>query len=348
MCFVAVWHRSCLLFLLVERKDSIGAAGAPIATRYFSLEPTMPSAPINDWGEALMTSFSAALAMFLSAIPRVIAFAVILIIGWMVASLLASAVAKLLRAVRFNDLAYRSGFSGFVQSMGVHTDSAGLIADITKWFVRLIVLVVAFDALGLPAVSQVLQQLLLWLPNLVVALVILVLAGLAANAVSSLVRGATAEAGFSNPSMLATVARFAIWTFAIVVAINQLGIATTLVNTLFMGTVGALALALGLAFGLGGRETAGRIVANWYANSDRTAQRLARAADAASRESHQTSEHSSFEPEPEDSSSRPAPVTPGARTSADDGVTFEPAPSSSMQSPPDPNYGRPLRRTQND
>ena len=227
----------------------------------------MPAAPVNDWGEALLTSFSAALAMFLSAIPRLIAFAVILIIGWIVASLLAKGVAALLRAVRFNDLAYRSGFAGFVQSMGVHTDSAGLIADIAKWFVRLIALVVAFDALGLPAVSQVLQQLLLWLPNLVVALVILVLAGLAANAVSSIVRGATSEAGFSNPDMLATVARFAIWTFAIVVAINQLGIATTLVNTLFMGFVGALALAAGLAFGLGGRETAGRIVSNWYAQS---------------------------------------------------------------------------------
>jgi hypothetical protein len=307
----------------------------------------MPAAPINDWGEALMTSFSAALAMFLSAIPRVIAFAVILIIGWMVASLLASAVAKLLRAVRFNDLANRSGFSSFVQSMGVHTDSAGLIATITKWFVRLIVLVVAFDALGLPAVSEVLQQLLLWLPNLVVALVILVLAGLAANAVSSLVRGATAEAGFSNPSMLATVSRAAIWTFAIVVAINQLGIATTLVNTLFMGTVGAVALALGLAFGLGGRDTAGQIVSNWYANSGQTAHQLARAADAVSRESRQMPERSSFESEPDHRTARPTPVAPGARATSD--VTFTPdGPSSAMQSPPDPNYGRPLRRTQND
>jgi hypothetical protein len=312
----------------------------------------MPAAPVTDWGEALFTSFSAALAMFLSAIPRVIAFAVILIIGWMVASLIASAVAKLLRMVRFNDLAGRSGFRDFVQSMGVHTDSAGLIADIAKWFVRLIVLVVAFDALGLPAVSQVLQQLLLWLPNLVVALVILVLAGLAANAVSSIVRGATAEAGFSNPDMLATVAKFAIWTFAIVVAVNQLGIATTLVNTLFMGTIGALALALGLAFGLGGRETAGRIVANWYANSSGTADRLARAADSASMQTRQMSGSSSF-----DAADQP-PSTPSgdrapARVGADDRLPddtsradggFRPV----RQSPPDPNFGRPLRGTQND
>jgi hypothetical protein len=317
------------------------------------LENIMPAAPVNDWGQALLTSFSAALAMFLSAIPRMIAFAVILIVGWIVASLLAKAVAALLRAVRFNDLAQRSGFSGFVHSMGVNNDAAGLIADIAKWFVRLIALVVAFDALGLPAVSQVLQQLLLWLPNLVVALVVLVLAGLAANTVSSLVRGATAEAGFSNPGLLANVARFAIWTFAVVVAINQLGIATTLVNTLFMGTVGALALAFGLAFGLGGRDTAARIVSGWYARSDGTADRLARAADAAGSQARHLADGSDDRSTPAPSQVR-APVHAGLGSQPlAEGIRFDPDESPSAhrppnQSPPDPHYGRPLRSTQND
>src|SRR5437868_736498 len=108
----------------------------------------MPTAPITTWGEALITSFAAAFAVFMAAIPRIIGFVVILIVGWIVASLLAAAVARLLRAVNFNDLARRSGFTGFVQNMGVNSDGAGLIADITRWFVRLIALVVAFDALG--------------------------------------------------------------------------------------------------------------------------------------------------------------------------------------------------------
>ncbi len=84
--------------------------------------------------------------------------------------------------------------------MGIRQDAAGVIADVARWFVRLIVLISAFDALGLPAVSQVLQQLLLWLPNLVVALVVLVLAGLAANALASLVRGATGKPGWATRS----------------------------------------------------------------------------------------------------------------------------------------------------
>ena len=241
----------------------------------------MPLAPVTGWGEAIMTSVAAALAMFLSVIPKVIGFAVIIIIGWLIASAIAAVAARLLRAVRFNDLAQRSGFAGFVKDTGVHTDASGFIATIAKWFVRLITLVVAFDALGLPAVSQVLQDLLLWLPNLVVALVVLVITGLAANALQGLVRGATTEAGLSNPDLLATVARVAVWTFGIVVAVNQIGIATTLVNTLFMGTVGAMALALGLAFGLGGRDTAAQIVRGWYERGQQAAPRLARAAEAA-------------------------------------------------------------------
>src|SRR5918911_3753673 len=238
-------------------------------------------APVSDWGVAVMTSLTAALALLLSAIPKVIGFLVILLIGWLIASAIAKVVSSVLRAVKFNDLAQRAGLTGFVQQMGLHTDAAGFVAMIAKWFVRLIVLVSACDALGLPAVSQVLQQLLLWLPNLVVAIIALVIGGLAANALARLVRGATAEAGLGSPDLLATIAKIAVWAFAIVVAVNQLGIATTLINTLFMAVVGAVALALGLAFGLGGRETAAQIVRGWYESGQQAAPKMAQAAEAA-------------------------------------------------------------------
>lgn len=220
-------------------------------------------AQVNEWGASLVASFTSAMSLFFAAIPRVMGFFVVVIIGWIVSVLLAKAVALVLRKVRFNQLSEYSGFADFVSKTGAETDSAGLIASIAKWFVRLIVLVVAFDALGLPAVSEVLRDLLLWLPNLAVALVVLVIGGLASNSVSKLVRGATAEADFDNPDFLAKLAAISVWAFAVVVAVNQIGVATTLVNTLFMAIVGAIALALGLAFGLGGRETAAEIVRRW-------------------------------------------------------------------------------------
>jgi hypothetical protein len=237
--------------------------------------------PVRDTGDALRASLTGALNTFFSAIPRIIGFLVVLIVGWIISSLLARGVQALLHAVKFNELARRSGFAEFVQKMGVKDDASGVIAGIVKWFVRLIALVVAFDTLGLPAVSNVLQQLLLWLPNLVVALVVLVLGGLAARALSQLVRGASAQAGFTNPELLATVTRVAVWGFTIVVAINQLGIATTLINTLMVGLVGALALAFGLAFGLGGRDRAAQILDRAGRNMENAGPRLERAASAA-------------------------------------------------------------------
>ena len=236
---------------------------------------------IDNFGEAMMTSLAVSMSTLFAAIPRIIGFVIIILVGWFVATLIAKVAATLLRAVKFNDLAQRAGFTGFMKNMGVDTDASGFIADIAKWFVRLIALVVAFDALGLPAVSEVLHKLLLWLPNLVVALVVLVVAGLAANALGKLVRGATAQAGFSNPDMLATVTKVAIWAFAIVVAVNQIGIAAALVNTLLMATFGALALAFGLAFGLGGKEAAAEVIRDLKQSAREAGPKLEEAAEAA-------------------------------------------------------------------
>lgn len=248
----------------------------------------MQATNVRDWGEALMTSVTGALALFMSAIPRILGFIVIVVVGWFIAGLIAKGLAAILRNIRFNEFAERSGLAKFVAEMGVDTDPSGLIAATVKWFVRLLVLIVGFDALGLPAVSQVLHQLLLWLPNLVVALVVLVIAGLAANALHTVVRGATARAGFTTPDLVANIAWVAVWGFGIIVAVNQIGIAETLVNTLFMGLVGALALALGLAFGLGARDTAGQIVKDWYEGIQQARPKLERAASAARDEVRQT------------------------------------------------------------
>ena len=234
---------------------------------------------VTDWSEAILTSLAGAMAMFFAAIPKVLAFGVILVVGWLIAGLIARFVAAVLRRVRFNDLAMRSGFGGFVQNVGVNTDSAGFLASVAKWFIRLIVLVVAFDALGLPAVSDVLRQLLLWLPNLAVGIVVLIIGGLLANAAFGLLRGATASAGFRHPELIANIGRVSVWVFAIIVAVNQIGIAQTLVNTLFMGAVALVTIALGLAFGLGGRDLAGKLLNKWYEEGRSQAPKIAEAGE---------------------------------------------------------------------
>lgn len=118
----------------------------------------------------------------------------------------------------------------------------------------------------------------MWVPNLVVALVVVVLGGLAAQAVYRIVRGTTAEAGFGNPELVAKIAKGAVWVFANVTAVNQIGIAVALVNTLFMEFIAAISIALGLAFGLGGKDTAAKVVSKWHAKSEDAQNKIERIA----------------------------------------------------------------------
>src|SRR6266581_4535638 len=173
------------------------ATQAPVQTVPVQTTVVRPS-----FTDTLMASFRDALSMVLSAIPRILGFIIIVAIGWFVSSLLARAVIGLLRAIRFDELMQRSGLAEFTNKMGTGLDSAGIIAGLVKWLTRIVVLLVAFDVLGLPAVSDVMRQLLLWLPNLVVAIFVLFIGGIAARALGNVIRGATAEAGFANPQTL--------------------------------------------------------------------------------------------------------------------------------------------------
>jgi hypothetical protein len=225
-------------------------------------------------GTSIRASFGQAIGATLTWLPRLLAFIVILLVGWIVSSLLARLVSTVLRALKFNEAMARLGVGEFLGRMRPGLTASTLVAGTVKWIVRFIVLLVAFDALGLPAISDVLRQFLIWLPNLVVAIAVLVLAGIGARALGDVVRGTTSEAGFRNPNTLANVAKTAVWIFAVVIAVNQVGIAETLVNTLFTGAVAALALASGLAFGMGGRDLANRKLQDWYDEGSESADRL--------------------------------------------------------------------------
>jgi mechanosensitive ion channel-like protein len=221
-------------------------------------------------GTSIKTSFGQAIGATLAWLPRLLAFLLIVLVGWIVSALLARVVATVLRAIKFNEVMARLGLADFLARMRSGRDASTLVAGAVKWIVRFIVLLVAFDALGLPAISDVLRQFLIWLPNLIVAVVVLILAGIGARALGDVVRGATSEAGYRNPDTLANVAKTAVWIFAVVIAVNQVGIGDMLVNTLFTGAVAALALAAGLAFGMGGRDLAARKLKDWYDEAPNT------------------------------------------------------------------------------
>ena len=227
---------------------------------------------ISNWGEAIFTALANALNLLLAFIPRLLGFVLILLVGWFIATAISKAVTYLLRKIGFDRLGQRIGLQRFEQNMGVHMDAAGILGKIVFWFLFLIFLVAAADALGIPSISAILDRLVAYIPNVFVAILVLFLGALAATVVADLVRGATASAGVGNPNLYASIARYAIIGFAVIIALEQLQIAPALMNILFTAVVGAAALAFGLAFGLGGRDTARRLL-------DHTENKVSNAAD---------------------------------------------------------------------
>lgn len=221
---------------------------------------------IQNWGTAIFNALANAVNLILTFIPRLIGFLVILAVGLIIAALVAKAVTFLLRKVGFDRMANRIGLTRFEQRMGVRLDAAGILGRIVYWFIVLIFLVPAADALGLPAVSNILNTLVAYIPNVFVALLVLFLGTLAATLVADLVRGTVATAKFGNPSIFAGIARWAIIGFAALIALEQLKITPDLINELFGAVVAAAAIAFGLAFGLGGQDAARR----WLSRGEST------------------------------------------------------------------------------
>lgn len=233
----------------------------------------MPTTTVSTWGDAIFLSLSNALNTLLAAIPLVIGALIIIVIGWILAGILGRIVTEVLRRVGADRLFAEHG--GAVYGSRSRSFKPSIVGgELVKWLVRLIFLVAAANVLGLTQVSMLLNDVLLWIPNLIVAAIILLVAPLLARFVRGAIEVGAGEMGFSNAGLLGRITEIAIIAFAVVIAINQIGIAANLVNILFIGIVAALALAFGLAFGLGGRDVAAELTRSWHQQSKATAARL--------------------------------------------------------------------------
>lgn len=227
--------------------------------------------------DTIVNSFNSAIGSLVAALPSLISALVLLIVGWVISSVVARIVATVLQRVGADRLLAQHGGKVYGPSTARFKVS-DIAALVVKWLIRLVFLIAAANLLGLPQVSILLNQILLWLPNLIVAVIILLVAPIIGRAVRGAVESGGSGMGFSNASLLGRIAEIAIIAFAVVIAVNQVGIAANLINILFLGIVAALALAFGLAFGLGGRDVAAQVTQQWYTRSQESAHRIAEAA----------------------------------------------------------------------
>src|SRR5919205_2054092 len=199
-----------------------------------------------------------AISVFLSYTPQLIGAIVILVIGYIIARALQALVGRLLESIGFDRWMERGGIKQFFDRAQTQETPHSILGKLVFWFVFIIAITMAADALGIPQVSAVLGQLIAYIPNIIAAILILILAALLANFLAGIVRGATGSA------ILGSIARYAIIVYAVFAALTQLGIAVELTAPTFLIVLGAVALATGIAFEIGGREIARDVLERAY------------------------------------------------------------------------------------
>jgi hypothetical protein len=206
-------------------------------------------------------SFADLWANVLQYVPQILAALVVFVLGWIAGSILYRLVIELVRALRIDVALKSAGVNDAAKEIGLTFDIGRFLGLIVEWFVIIVFLVASLDILGLNRVTIFLEQVVLYyLPQVLVAVLILVLAAVIAELVRGIVVSSVRATGSHSANLAGAVAKWAIWIFAALAALSQLGIAVVFIQTLFTGVVIALSLAFGLAFGLGGKDAAARTI----------------------------------------------------------------------------------------
>lgn len=212
------------------------------------------------WGEAISSSFWELWDRFIDFVPSLIAALLVFVIGWFIAAGIGHLVRTVLEKVAINRLAQAAKIHDRLKKVGISLEFGQIIGMLVKWFLILVFLMAAADILGLSQVNEFLNRVLLYVPNVVVAVVVLLLGFWFSQFAETVVVSSAKAGNFSSANFLGATAKWAILLFSVLAALVQLNVAESLLNTLFTGLVAMIAIAGGIAFGLGGRDSANRVL----------------------------------------------------------------------------------------
>ncbi len=211
---------------------------------------------MKDFAQITSDSFSAIFNEFFSWLPNILAAIVIFVVGVFIAKAIGRLIAKVLEKVYLDQAAEKTGLVKVLHNVGMKVKVSTAVALLIQWFLYAIVLVLAVEVLNLPQVSRFLQSIVLYIPNVIVAVIILLVGVILSNFVQTLVEETARSAKLELAEVLGTAAKWGVVILTIMAALVQLEVAEVLVQILFAGIIFMVALAGGIAFGLAGKEGA--------------------------------------------------------------------------------------------
>jgi hypothetical protein len=217
--------------------------------------------------DIFLTSLNEFWTQIVTFFPKLLAVIVILFFGWICAKAACIGVKRILELTHFDKFADRSGLEAFMQHSEFNLTLSGVISMVVYWLVILLFIITGANTLGLTEVAQMLHHLANYLPKIIIAILVLIFGTLLARFINRLVFAWLHGIKFEGALAISTSAEYAIQIFALFVALEQLDIATQLITALFVIIFGAVFLALAIAFGLGGKEWAAKIINDMHSKS---------------------------------------------------------------------------------
>ncbi len=216
---------------------------------------------LGSFKDVFLASLEGVWGEFASFIPEFLVALIIFIVGWWVSAAIGKAVAQVLAAVKVDNLFESIGAHNVFKKAGFKFSFSKFIGELVKWFLIVVVLMTSLEIVGLSQVNFFLGNVVLgYLPQVIVASLIIVFAAVVSDFAQKMIQGAASAMGTKSARLAGTVVKYAIWLFTIIIALAELGIAEESMKDLFTAIVYMLALAGGLAFGLGGKEAAGKAI----------------------------------------------------------------------------------------
>ncbi|MFA7285755.1 MAG: hypothetical protein WC011_02830 [Candidatus Paceibacterota bacterium] len=213
------------------------------------------------WGEVFNSSLQELWWGFIQFAPKLILAIILFILGWVISSIIAKAFEQVFKALNVDKLFNKAGASEVLNKAGLSLDTGYFIGQIMRWFVLIIFILPSLALVGLESIGDFLRyDVLTFLPRVIVAAFVLIIATIVSDAISRAVLAGAKTLSLSSSHMLATVAKYAVWTFAFIVALEQLGVNSAYMQILFTGIIAMLAIAGAIAFGLGGKDHASKLI----------------------------------------------------------------------------------------
>lgn len=214
------------------------------------------------WGDVFNASLQDLWWGFVQFAPKLIIAIVFFVIGWVLGSLLAKAFEQVIGALKIDKLFQSIGAEDLFRKAGMKLNTGYFIGQVVKWFVIIVFLLPSLNLVGLTDISAFLKDDVLgFLPRIIVAALILIIATVVADFLQKAVIAGTKALSLRSANMLGTIAKYAVWIFAFIIALGQLGIAPAYMQILFAGIIGMFAVAGAIAFGIGGKDAAARFIA---------------------------------------------------------------------------------------